>query len=416
MSVGSASATVFVARQPIFDCAKRSFGYELLCRYKPESEGDTSDATTSMLDVLASGLLPTGLDELTGDKQAFISCPRQFRAEDVAALPSERVILEIHESIKPDEKILNTCRKLKAAGYRLALDDFAMAESGRPFLDLADIVKVDFPTTPPGERTKIARDLAARGIQVLAGKVESATAFDEAVASGYSYVQGYFFVKPAFRATDEISGNKLSRLRMLDELNRAELSYDRLEEIIKQDVFLTYDLLRFINSVWFGLSHKVTSIKHALVLLGPKEVKKWFALVTLRSMGTDKPSELLLRCMTRAKMGELMAPLVGLSSHASQLFLMGMFSVIDAVLDASMPTIMAKLPLDDQIKQALLGQPNPYRTVFDAIACYEKGEWDKFLSHAAALHLDEHRMLAVYADSLRWTGEAFALMQPSAKS
>jgi EAL and modified HD-GYP domain-containing signal transduction protein len=142
MSVRSVSATAFVARQPIFDCAKRSFGYELLCRYKPESEGDTSDATTSMLDVLASGLLPTGLDELMGGKQAFISCTREFQAEDVAVLPSERVILEIHESIKPDEELLNTCRKLKAAGYRLALDDFAMAESGRPFLDLADIVKV----------------------------------------------------------------------------------------------------------------------------------------------------------------------------------------------------------------------------------------------------------------------------------
>jgi EAL and modified HD-GYP domain-containing signal transduction protein len=118
MSVGSAHATVFVARQPIFDCAKRSFGYELLCRYKPESEGDTSDATTSMLDVLASGLLPTGLDELTGDKQAFISCPRQFRAEDVAAPPSERVILEIHGNIKPDEEILNTCNTTASAAAR----------------------------------------------------------------------------------------------------------------------------------------------------------------------------------------------------------------------------------------------------------------------------------------------------------
>jgi EAL and modified HD-GYP domain-containing signal transduction protein len=370
MGVQSAGTTVFVARQPVFDCAKRSFGYELLCHCRQESGGDTSDAETSMLDVLASGLLPTGLDELTGGKLAFLRLTRKLQAEDIAALPSDRVILEIHETIKPDEEILNICRELKAAGYRLALDDFVMSASGSSFLDLADIVKVDFLATAPGERKKIALDLDARGIKALAREVESDKAFEEAVACGYSYVEGCFFAKPAFRATDEISGNKLSRLRVLDELYLPEVSYDRLEEIIKQDVSLTYDLLRFINSAWFGLRYKITAIKHALVLLGPKEIKKWFALVTLQSMGTEKPSELLLRCMTRAKMGELMAPLVGMRSHAPGLFLMGMFSVIDALVDAPMPAIVAKLPLDDQIKGALLGHSNLYRTVLDAIVSY----------------------------------------------
>jgi EAL and modified HD-GYP domain-containing signal transduction protein len=410
MSVQSVGTSAFVARQPIFDRAKNVFAYELLARRGPENRCDATDPDGATLDVIAGAFLTIGLDELTGGKRGFINFTRKLLLEDVAALlPSDRVGIEIVENIEPDEEVLTACRALKAAGYLLALDDFVTAMDGSPFLDLADIVKVDFLGTTPEERKKIAQDLAARGIQALAEKVETAEIFDEAVAAGYSYFQGYFFAKPDVRSTNRISGNKLSHLRMLNEVNRPELSYDQLEGVIKQDVALTYNILRFINSAWFGLRYRITSIKHALVLLGPKEIRKWFALVTLRQMGSDKPNELLVRSMTRAKMGELIAPLVGLDSRAPELFLMGMFTVIDALLDTPMQDLMPKLPLDDQIKAALLGQPNLYKDVCDIITLYERGEWDEFLRRAAELHMDASRLPQIYADSLKWAYEAFSL-------
>jgi EAL and modified HD-GYP domain-containing signal transduction protein len=411
MSPQAAGTTCFVARQPVFDCAKNVIGYELLCRCAQEDGADAADARISALDVIAGGSLGIGLDELTGGKRAFVSlAPKPLPQAIAAPLPGDRVTICIPEDASPDEETLAACRAMKAAGYMLALHDSATSASDSPFLDLADIVKVNFLATAPQRRKRIVQDLAARGIKALAEKVESPEAFDEAAECGYSYFHGNFFARPTFHPTGEIAGNKLSRLKMLDELYRTEFSYERLEEVIKQDVSLTYDLLRFINSAWFGLRYKVTSIKHALVLLGPKEIRKWFALVTLRSMGTDRPNELLLRCMTRAKMGELAAPLIGLDARAPELFLMGMFSIIDALLNAPMRTIMARLPLADPIKAALLGHPNQYRTIFEAIVSYEKGEWDDFLRHAAQLRLDGRRMLGVYVNSLKWASLAFAHM------
>jgi EAL and modified HD-GYP domain-containing signal transduction protein len=410
MSVQSPGTTVFVARQPVFDSAKRVFGYELLARSGQENYCDASSADAATLDVISSGLLVIGLDELTGGKRGFIKFTRHLLVEDVAALlPSDRVIIEIFEDTAPDEDVLTACRRLKDAGYMLVLDDFALSMSGTPLLELADMVKVDVLATARDDRKRIAADLASRGIQALAKKVESVEVFDEVAASGYSYFQGYFFAKPDVRSARRLSSNKLSHLRMLKEVNRAELSYDQLETVIKQDVALTYNLLRFINSAWFGLRYKVTSIKHALVLLGPKEIRKWFAMVALRQMGTDKPNELLRRCMARAKMAELAAPLVGLDSRAPELFLTGMFSVIDALLDTPMQQVMEKLPLDDHVKAALMGEPNLYKTVLDAILAYEKGEWDDFLRSAAELRLDEHRMPAIYTESLKWANDAFAV-------
>jgi EAL and modified HD-GYP domain-containing signal transduction protein len=411
MTVQGLATSVFVARQPIFDRTKNVFGYELLFRSGTENRYDPSaDADASTLDVIASSFLVIGLDELTGGKRGFINFTRNLLLGDVVdLLPPEFVAVEILENIAPDEEVLAACRRLKEAGYLLALDDFVTATAGSPLLEMADIVKVDFMGTSPEERKRLGQDLVARGIKALAEKVETVEDFDAAAACGYSYFQGYFFSKPIIKSGNRIAGNKLSYLRMLREINRPELSYDQLEEAIKQDVALTYNLLRFINSAWFGLRYKISSIKHALVLLGSKEIRKWFALVALRNMSTDKPNELLLRSMTRAKMAEAMAPMVGLAKHGPELFLTGMFSVIDALLDAPLPEVMEKLPLDEQVKAALLGQASPYKPVFDLVMAYEKGDWEAFSRQAAQLHLDERLVPQVFSESLKWANEAFSL-------
>jgi EAL and modified HD-GYP domain-containing signal transduction protein len=410
MTAQTVGTSAFVARQAIFNREKEVFAYELLSRAGTQNKYEATDGDASTLDVIANGFLMFGLDELTDGKRGFINFTRKLLLEDVAALlPSTMVAVEILESIEPDPEVLAACRRLKASGYMLALDDFVMSATGSPFLDVADIVKVDFMGTSPQERQRIARDLAARGVKTLAEKVETVEHFEEASGCGYEYFQGYFFAKPVVRSTSQILGSKVSYVRMLSEVNQPELSYDHLESVIKQDISFTYHLLRYINSAWFGLRYKITSIKHALVLLGPKEIRKWFALVAMRYLGTDKPSELLQCCLARAKMGEQIAPLVGLDSRAPEVFLVGMFSVIDALLDTPMEVIMAKLPLDDQVKGALLGQPNVYKTIFDAILSYEKGNWEDFSRHASELRLDEQSVPEIYAESLRWTKKALAI-------
>ena len=402
--------TVFVARQPIFDAAKDLYGYELLFRSGLDNVYDALHSDTSTLDVIANSLLVIGLDELAGGRRVFINFTRNLLVKGVAdLLPADRVALEIEKACEPDEDVLAACERLKSLGYVLALDAFTRDDPRRPLLPFADIVKVDFLTALGRERSQIIRSLAGTPVQALAERVETVAAFDEAAACGYTFFQGYFFSKPIIRSGSRLAACKLNHLRMLDQINRPELSYDELEAIIKHDVALVYSLLKFINSAWFGLRYPITSIKHALILLGPKEVGKWYALVALRLMASDKPHELLLRCMTRAKMAEALAPACGLKGEAPQLFLVGLFSVIDALLDAPMADVLAHLPLDDRIKAALLGEPCPYRSVHDTLLAYEQGDWATFSACARALNLDESLVADAYTQSLRWSHEAFTL-------
>ena len=411
MSVQSLDSTVFVARQPIFGRDQNVFGYELLFRSGAENAYDATDPDASTLDVITNSLLDIGLDELTGHKRAFINFTRNLLLEDVMELlPKDLVTVEILEDIEPDEEVLAACRRLKDEGYVLALDDFVLADSGSAFLDLADIVKVDFVGTTAEERQSIAEDLTRRGIRMLAEKVETAEEFQEALSGGYDYFQGYFFSRPVIHATRKISGNKLNRLRILEQVNRPELSYEDIDAIICQDVSLSYKLLRYMNSAWFGLRYPIESIKRALVQLGTQEIRKWAALVTLRDMGEDKPNELLLMSMRRAKMSESIGAMTAMNQQGSELFLMGMFSVIDALLDAPMQDVLDKLPLEEQIKMALLGQDCPFGAVYNAVRTYEKGAWDDFAQYAAALNLDILKMPQTYASSLRWAEEAFSVL------
>jgi len=408
------TTAVFVARQPIFHRAKNVHGYELLFRSGRENRYDGTDDDACTLDVIATSFSAIGLDELTAGQRGFINFTRSLLLQDIAdLLPPDQVTVEVLENIEADDDVVAACKRLKDGGYTLALDDFVLVDPNHRLLELADIVKIDFAATPSEERKRVAEFLNGRKIRALAEKVETDEEFQEAEASGYTYFQGYFFAKPTIHEGKDVSANNLARLRLLEQMNRPEISVEEIEGIIKQDVALTYKLLRFINSAWFGLRHKISSIRHALVWLGPKEVRKWFALVSLRDMGTDKPNELFLRAMTRAKMGESIAPASAMREQASELFLMGMFSLMDAILDMPMSEVLTKLPLDDQIKTALLGGSCPFRWVHDLIGAYERGNWDTFSEHANQLHLDENVVPPIFNESIRWANQACACASDS---
>ncbi len=411
MPASTAQADVFVARQPIFQPDKEPYAYELLFRSSRENRSRIDDANACTLDVISGALFDVGLEELTGGRRAFVNFTRDLLVGGVPdLLPHDQVVIEVLEDVEPDEQVLAACKQLKAAGYTLALDDFVLDHEGSPLLDFADIVKVDFMGTTPEQRRRIADGLHGRGIRALAEKVETHEEFDEANDAGYAYFQGYFFAKPVIHEGHTIPTNQLVHLQVLEKVAQPEIPYAELEEVIKQDVSLTYRLMRYINSVWFGLKHKIESIHHALVWLGPREIKKWAALVSLRNLAEDKPSELLLRAMTRARMAEGLAEPAGMQPHAPELFLMGMFSLIDALLDVPMEHALEKLPVSEGIRDALLGGSNKQGLIHQTITAYERADWDGFLRSAAAAKLDERLFPDLFGRSLKWANGAFASM------
>jgi EAL and modified HD-GYP domain-containing signal transduction protein len=392
---------IFVARQPIFDRKEKVFAYELLFRQGVQNYYESMNGDQATIDVIANSFLTIGMETLTRGKRAFINFTTNLIKDQTAyLLPTDLVVIEILENIEPDQDVILACQKLKKAGYLLALDDFVFKEKFKPLIDLVDIIKIDFIITRGNERANIVKTLSSHNIMFLAEKVETREEFDQALQAGYSLFQGYFFSKPFVVIGKNIPSFKLNSLRLLQEIHNVDSNFDKMEVIIKGDVSLSYNLLKFINSAFFGLKMKIISIKQALVLLGLSEVRKWASLVALQTVGKDKPSELIISALVRAAFGEALARKTKLRQEASNIFFMGMFSLMDAFLDRPLAEVLEELPLTQEIKQALLGENNRFSPIYNLVLAYEKAEWIHIMECVQQLDLDESEISGLYLQAL----------------
>ncbi len=400
---------IFIARQPIFDLQQKVYGYELLFRSGFDNVFKNAAPDQASAKVMTDGTLVFSMDAISGGKLIFINVTHDILLRDyVSLLPRNQTAAEILETVAPDTEVVGACCRLKKSGYLIVLDDFVYSEQYAELMNLADIVKVDFLTTAPEERRQVLSRFTAPHVRFLAEKVETHEVFKEAVGLGYSYFQGYFFSKPVIISSRDVPGFKLNYLQMLQEIQLPGIHFDHLEAIIKRDMALSFKLLRYINSAYFGLNNKVTSIMHAITLLGTREFKQWASLVVMASMGSDKPDELVVHALIRGRFCESFAPMLGMKHRSQELFLLGLFSVIDAILDRPLEEILKDLPLADEIKDALSGKPNRLRAVFDYVLAYEKGDWDRVSELAVALGLsDESGVPAIYLHAVHWAQKSF---------
>jgi EAL and modified HD-GYP domain-containing signal transduction protein len=357
---------------------------------------------------MTDGTLLLTMEAITGGKLAFINVTRDILINDyVRLLPGDLTAVEIPQTIEPDGEVISACSRLKKAGYTLALDNFVYRKRHAELMNLADIVKVDFLSTPAEERREVLSRFTAPNVRFLAEKVETQELFQQARALGYSYFQGYFFSKPLIISSPDVPGFKVNYLHMLQEIQWPDVDFERLEAIIKRDMSLSFKLLRYINSAYFGLSSKVGSIMHAIRLLGPRQFKQWASLLLMASMGSDKPDEIVVQGLIRARFCETLAPMLRMQQQSQELFLLGMFSMIDTILGRPLEEILKDLPLSDEIKEALLGNPSRLRSVYEYTLAYEKGDWDRLSAMADALGLDESGVPLIYLAAVRWAKRSF---------
>jgi c-di-GMP-related signal transduction protein len=401
--------TDFVARQPIFTNKELVYGYELLFRSSLANVFDAVDGEAASRAV-ADHLMTLG-KALTDNRFAFINCPPEFLVKDYAMLlPRTNTVVEVLETVEPSPDVIAACRRLKQAGYLIALDDFAPDTESLAFVELADIIKVDFLATTPAVREEMVRAFSPKGIHLLAEKVETREDFRHADGLGYKYFQGDFFCRPQVIASKRIPASKLNYLRVLNLISRPELDLVALEEVISSEVSLCYKLLRYLNSSAFGFRNEIRSVRHALALLGQTEVRKLVAVAAAISVAEDKPPELIATALLRAKLCEQVASHLSQQlnrSNGSLPFIVGMFSVMDAMLGRPMADILDQLALPPQAKEALLGHENGLRDVFELVYAYEMGNWGAVNWYAAKLHVDETLMPIMYFDSLEWSKLVF---------
>jgi EAL and modified HD-GYP domain-containing signal transduction protein len=389
----------YVARQPILTSGESVFGYELLFRDGVADYFSSPDSDAASRSTLDASLL-LGLDVLCDGRYAFINCTRDLLLNDyLTLLPSDRVVAEILETVPADEEVIAACRRLKQAGYMIALDDFVPGDPREPLTRLADIIKVDVRRSSLADSTAIFRQSGER-CRLLAEKVETREEFVVTRKAGFTYFQGYFFRKPELLRAREIPANRANYLHLLKVTSRAELDPRELEDAIKGEASLCYRLLRYLNSPVFGFPAEIRSIRHALVMLGEREVRRWLRLATTLVASQSGPSDLVLSALVRARFCELLA--LGMRHGNSDLFLVGLLSLMDAILGMPMAMVLEGIALDRATRAVLLGQSSPLTPIYDLMLAQENAQWEKVEQLSSELRLRGGLVAECHWKAMQW--------------
>jgi c-di-GMP-related signal transduction protein len=396
----------FVARQPILTSEQKVFGYELLFRNGMDNYFQGADSESASRSTLDTSML-IGLDVLCDGRRAFVNCAREVLLKEyVTLLPSTQAVVEVLETVPADDLVIAACRRLKEAGYLIALDDFVLNDPRQALIDVCDIIKVDLKRGSMDDVLEIAMRYGPWRHRLLAEKVETHEEFVATKDAGYVYFQGYFFRKPEVLTAHEIPQNRIVYLRMWQAAAGTHLNVQEIENLIKGEASLCYRLLRYLNSPAFGFSTEIHSVKHALTLLGEREVRRWIRLVATLGAGQDRPSELLLSALVRARFCELFSPEV--PHQGADLFLLGLLSLMDAILQMSMDQVLESIPVDHEIKAVLQGRPSPLNRFYQLMLAQESGDWRRVSELATELHLDENTIADTYWDAVLWAQQVTA--------
>lgn len=397
----------YAARQPILDLNKNLYAYELLFRDSidnvfPDVCGD--EATSKMIEASQFNM---GISEFTANKPAFIN----FTAETLAQgypemLTNEEVVVEILETVKPGKKLLAMCKDLFEKGYTLALDDYEHQSVWAHFYPYIKIIKIDIQHSGLDEISTVKQAIRNfPDIKILAEKVETYEEYEKAKELGCELFQGFFFSKPEMVKTKNLNPSQISVAELLYETSKTDLDLDGIKAVFERDVTLSYKLLRYANSAIFRRRKEISTIKQALITLGSVELKRFLGLMFAVNANPDKPTELINLSMARAKFCELVAEQSEQDVDSSIAFLTGLLSMIDAILDESIDTILEKLPLAQEIKDSLVSGEGTMADLILLVEYTEQAKWQESEQIMQSLGVKQELVNKCYNEALAWADE-----------
>ena len=401
----SAPAIRYMARQPILDLRGNVHGYELLFRNDRLDffGGDSEVATRTMID----NSVLFGIEDLACGLPAFVNCTAEaLTGQHVDLLPPNMTVLEIVETADPVPGLVEACRKLKASGFRLALDNFVWKQSMEPLIHLADYIKIDTMASAKAQRLETLAYLRGRAITLVAEKVETREDYEQSRSEGFTLFQGYSFCRPTLVTKRKIPANRMLHLQLLHALKDHPLNLFTIVELIKSDASLTYRLLRLANSPVYAIRHQIRSIKDAMLLVGDDVFRRIATLAIASELNAGQPAEILRMALVRARYCELASRLCAID--ATELFLMGMFSMLPAMLDTFMEVAIDPLPLRNEIRNALLGEMNIERTLLEWVEANELGDWMRCDRIALFRGLNQNHLYRCYKEAVWWTEAIFS--------
>ncbi len=401
----------YLARQPILDARGQVHAYELLFRSGPENLSDSSDSVASRT-VLDNSIV-FGLEKLARGLPAFVNCTAEVLIqEQVRVLPARMTVLEILETVEPTSELIQACIRLKSAGYRIALDDFTWSSALQPLVSLAEFIKVDFLKSGAEERRFLLSKLPS-SCTMIAEKVENRADYDAARAEGFSLFQGFYFCAPAMVHVAKIPANKISHLMLLQLLQQESFDLRKLSEQVKRDPGLTYRLLRLVNSPACAIRQKVCSVEMALMAVGQDLFRRVASLAIASELSSGESSEILRMAFVRARFCEMVAPIFGFDP--GEQYLIGLFSMLPAMLRVPMKDVLLALPLRWEVQQALLGQDETVRAPLHWVECEERRDWERCHGIARDFGIAPAELVDRYLGAVLWADQALPAAEATPK-
>ncbi len=390
-----------LARQPIFNTRMKVVAYELLCRSSHINRADFSNGDAASSQVLLNAFTELSINNVVGKHLAFINFTRNL-LQTPPPFDRKQLVVEVLEGQKVDAAMLHALKVLRENQYTIALDDFVLTPETQSLIPYADIIKLDVLQLSATEVVAHIKHIQPYGIKLLAEKVETYEMLEFCKAAGFDLFQGYFLARPQIISGRKMSDNKQSVLQLLAALQDPDVPVDKIEKMLARDTVLSFKLLRLVNSAAFGLARKVDSLKQAIMLLGLNKIKNWVNILAMSNLG-DKPHELSVSALTRARMCELIANQLNGKVKADGFFTVGLLSTLDAFMDAPMATLLSSISLSQHINDAILKQLGNEGKVLEIITYYEKGEWDKIdWDYLAANNISAEKLAQIYVETLEW--------------
>jgi EAL and modified HD-GYP domain-containing signal transduction protein len=404
----SACYDVFVARQPIFQGDGKLVAYELLYRRSgahQTAEGTSAEAMAA--EVLVQTFLSMGIERVTGDSRAFLNFTREMLLNGVAGLfDPKRVVIELLETVQPDDEVISAIDTLSTNGYTVALDDFEYSPAWDAVLGRVKVIKVDVLDRSPADLKHLVQQLSRWSLTLLAERVETREVEQLCKALGFRLFQGYYYQRPEILSKKELSAGQLTILRLMNLLRDPNSSDVQLDDAFRGDVSLTMKLLRTVNSAAMG-GRGIESIRHAVRMVGRGELHKWLSLLLVSSVasrgGTDL--EVVRVALTRARLAEQVGQQAGNRQMAEALFMVGLFSLLEALLRVPLTEILGELDLAEEIRRALLTRAGPYASTLSLVEAWEGARWDVVNAEATSLGLDPALLGDMYLQSIAWAKE-----------
>ena len=390
----------YLARQPVFDPDQQVIGYELL--YRSEHGGPlTVNGTDATRDVIINSYIEIGLDKLVGTHLAFINITRDFIVNHhKLPPPSGQLVLEILEDVEADDEVVAGVKALIDKGYNIALDDFDLGQSNRRLIQFAHFAKIDILQQAADQLDKLVASLRKFPVKLVAEKVETIAQYERCRKLGFDYYQGFSLCHPNIVRGQRLSANKLQVMHLLAKLQKEDVEANELSKVVEQDVVLSYKLMRYINSASLALRNRIDSINHAVIVLGQNNVRQWASMIALTSL-QETSGELIHTALLRGKMCELLLEPNGLLSRGSA-FMVGLFSMLDALIGAPSDRLLPMLPLNHDVNDALLHRKGQYGNALKCVLAYEQGDWQT-VDRAG---FGEENTISCYLRAVEWCDES----------